>query len=284
VWRNAPQVHFSDMKTALLIADLEGVAGVDDAADLAFGGAGHAAACAAMSEEVAVVCETLLANGYGQVRVSDSHRSGSGHPKLDPLALPKGTSLHWDDDAYAAALFEGASAVACVGMHAGGRTHGFGAHTVQAHAAWRCGFKLVNESELALGLAHEHGVPVLFVSGDQVLAQALHGRAPFVLTKRALSVRTAKSFPSEMVRLSLARAASAEPVRALPPPRGPIAVELKTGGQVAFGRGDSFGARYRAALAISEAALAELEGKVEGTPGTVAFAQSAAALLAQPWA
>lgn len=271
------------MKTALVIADLEGIAGVDDAADLAFGGAGHEAACAAMAEEVAVVCQTLLANGYGQVRVSDSHRSGSGHPNLDPRKLPPGAFLHWDEDAYAPELFEGASAVACLGMHAGGRTHGFGAHTVQAHAAWRCGFRLVNESELVLGLAHEHGVPVLFVSGDQVLAQSVGAIAPFVLTKRALSVRTARSFPKEMVHLSLARAASAEPQRALPPPRGPIAVERKTGGPVSFARGKSFGERYRAALALSEASLVELEGKVDGEPGTVAFAQSAAELLAAPW-
>lgn len=271
------------MKTALLIADLEGIAGVDDARDLAFGGAGYAAACLRMQGEVNVTCRALLGAGYDRVRVSDSHRSGSGEPNLDARALPPGAELHFEEDAYAPELFEGAAAVACVGMHAGGRTRGFGAHTLQIHAALRCGFRLVDETGLVLGLAHEAGVPVLFVSGDDVLARSVQGRAPFVLTKRALSVQAARSFPTEVVHHSLARAATAPPRPAPPPPRGPIAVELKTGGPAAFARGESFTARYQAALALCEAATEALEGQVEGEPGSLAFAQSAARLLGQAW-
>jgi D-amino peptidase len=271
------------MKTALLIADLEGIAGVDDARDLALGGAGHAAACARMTHEVRIVCDALLRNGWDAVRVSDSHRSGSETPNVNAADLPPGTTLHWDEDAYAPELFEGIEAVACLGMHAGGRTHGFGAHTVQVHAAWRCGFQPVDETGIVLALAREANARVLFVSGDQVLAQSVGKRAPFVLTKRAISVLTARSFPAEVVDLSLARAATAEGQQPPLPPKGPIAVSFKTSHRTVHAQGHLFSERYKNALALCHEAISELEPHVRGAPGSTEFAQSAAELLNAPW-
>lgn len=269
--------------TALVIADLEGVAGVDDATDLAWGGRGHDAARAAMAGEVAVVCRALLASGWDRVRVSDSHRSGSGQPNLDPLALPPGAVLEFRDDAYEPELFDLVDAVACVGMHAGGRSRGFGAHTVQLNTAWRCGFRLLSEVDLVLALAREVNAKVLFVSGDDALMRSVHGRAPYVLTKRALSCHTARSFPRELVHTALDRAARAAPAPVPPAPRGPIAVEDKVSGQVAHARGATFRERYHGALQLAEASSAGVAAKVDGEPGTLAFAESAARLLAQPW-
>jgi D-amino peptidase len=150
---------------------------------------------------------------------------------------------------------------------------------VQVNTAWRCGFRPIDETGIVLALAHEHGVPVLFVSGDDVLARSVGASAPFLLTKRALSVRMARSFPTEIVDLSLARAASAQPRPAPEAPRGPIAVQLKFSGRVYQARGGSFRERYREAFRICEESGAELEGRVLGEPGTPEFAQSAAALF-----
>ena len=282
------------VRTALLVADMEGVAGVDRAEDLAFGGRGHSEACARMTEEVVVAGRALQAAGWGRVRVSDSHRSGSDRPNVDAAALPPGVELAWTEDAYAPALFEDVGAVACLGMHAAGVAPGFGAHTVSVHASLRAGFRPLSETDVVLGLAAELGVGVLFASGDDVLGRALAGRVPYVETKRALSVTRARSAPAAAVRRALAAAARRAPASAGAPPAGPLCVEFKdpapaawlrpgptlvVRGRTARVRAESFGARYRLALRAVDDSAAALVPDLDGPPGTEAFARSVAALL-----
>jgi len=273
------------MATALLIADLEGICGVDDAVDLAFGGQGHARACARMTAEVARVAGALREAGYETVRVSDSHRSGSGEANVDAGALPPGATLYLLDDPYAPELFDGVNAVACVGMHAAGGTRGFGAHTVQVHCAVRAGFRLLSETDLVLGLAHDARARVLFVSGDDVLGRSLSPQIPYLCTKRAVSVRTARSAPTAGVGQALRKLARPPGVPAPPPPNGPLALHFKpglgAGGQHVHG--PNFRARYSAALAAIDASSDALLAHLAGAPGTAGFAQSAARLLAAGW-
>src|SRR5882757_7446666 len=103
------------MRTALLIADLEGICGVDTLDALAYGGDGHAEACALMTAEVNAAIDGLLAQGFDLVRVSDSHRSGSGAPNLSPGQLHDAAELRFTEhDYYGGHLLEGVEAVACL--------------------------------------------------------------------------------------------------------------------------------------------------------------------------
>lgn len=263
------------MRTALLIADLEGVAGVDRLEALAFGSEHYPDACARMTKEVNAAIEGLVAQGFGHVRVSDSHRSGSGAPNLAPGQLPDAAELRFvDPDAYGGALLDGVDAIACVGMHAAGGTQGFAAHTVDLNTAWLVGGAPVSETELAFWLAAERGVPAVFASGDDVLGAALGARVPFVKTKTAAGVDRARSVRDALAPIRAA--AGLAPAAFGKPPPGPIVLRLKSGASLRFD-GGSFADRYAAALA----AIPEVE--VTEVPGTREFAKRAAKLLRAPW-
>lgn len=258
------------MKTALLIADLEGVAGVDRLEALAFGGEHHAEACARMTDEVNAVIAGLVGQGFTHVRVSDSHRSGSGAPNLAPGQLPDVAELRYvDPDMYGGSLLEGVDAICCVGMHAAGGTTGFAAHTVELHAEWRLGGKRVSETEIAIWLAAERGVPAIFASGDDVLGASVAGLVPFVKTKTAKGVGEARS--ASGVRAALKKAAGVRPGAVGKAPDGPLQLRFRDGTKVTF-EGGSFADRYRQALG----ALAGVEVEVTEVPGTRGFAKWAA--------
>lgn len=279
------------LRRALLIADLEGIGGVDAVEDIVYGAPGHGRAREWMTDEVLLVATALRDAGYDAVRVVDSHLSGSGTANLDASALPSFVELRFESDAYAAELFEGVDAVACVGMHAAAGTDGFGAHTVDVTARWREGRRSLSELDLVMALAANRAVPFLFASGDDVLARSA-ARLPFVQTKTALSVRQARSRRRSFVRSDLRRAA-ALPATKLRPQKRPRALTLDfkrpewTRAAAAYGRssppdsvrfeGSSFEDAYRAALAGTQAASSRIQ--LDAPPGTAEFVAAAIDLL-----
>jgi len=212
------------MPRALLIADLEGVAGVEALGALIAGDAAHAAACEAMTAEVCAAVEGLRAAGYDAVRVSDSHRSGSGRLNVDPFRVA--AELRFEDDLYGGALLDDVAVVAAVGMHAAGGTRGFGAHTVDLHTAWQWGEALLSESEVAFGLAAERGVPALYSAGDDVLRRSLRGLR-YVETKRSRGPSTCRSATAAAVHAALREAALATPALRPLPARRRLALHFK---------------------------------------------------------
>lgn len=171
------------MRRVLLIADLEGIAGVDRIEQLVFGGPGYAQAALRMNEEVSMVALLLLEHGVQHVRVSDTHHSGAAN--LEARFFPAGCELVTD------VLADDVDAVACVGMHALGDSHGFGAHTVNVNTDWSLGTERLTESRIVELLAAERGVPFWFTSGCDVLEQQV--TTPFVRTKTSVSRALAKS-------------------------------------------------------------------------------------------
>ena len=94
-------------RRALLVVDLEGVAGVDSPGALISGTPEYVHARALLTAEVNAAVEGLLAAGFHRVRVSDSHLSGSGESNLLPESLhPAAEPCFLPEDAYAPALFE----------------------------------------------------------------------------------------------------------------------------------------------------------------------------------
>lgn len=257
------------MRTALLIADLEGVAGVDTLEALAFGGIGHADARERMTQEVNAAIEGLLTQGFERVRVSDSHRSGSGASNL--LTLHPVAELRVaDPDSYGGPLLDGVEAIACLGMHAAGGTAGFAAHTVEVHSAWLLQGRPISETEIAFWLAADLGIRAVFASGDDVLGGFVDTLAPYVVTKHSIGIDATTSTSA----LAAIRAAAASRPRSLPhAPDGPIRLRFKTPRTAAFDcevPGESFTDRYLAALKIVVSTEAELLDELGGSPAKVA--------------
>jgi D-amino peptidase len=284
------------MKTVLLIADLEGISGVESIEDLVVGAPGYPRAAQRMTDEVALVARLLRTRGVQRVRISDAHRSGAPS-NLDPSALPEWCEVRVTDDLYGGALLEGVDAVACVGMHASGTSAGFGAHTVSLHTAWSLGGIELTETRVAQWLAAERGVPLWFSAGDDVL-QAQLGDVPFVLTKRSRSRHQTTSLQADEVEAAFGKVLEATPVLASPT-RAPLDVRfqrvVEADAAEAAGAArlspttirvevqETFAAQYESALRFIEPTEAVMLSAIAGLPGTARFARNAAALLVAPW-
>lgn len=285
-------------RRALLVVDLEGVAGVDSLGALISGTPEYARSRALLTAEVNAAVEGLLAAGFQRVRVSDSHLSGSGESNLLPEALhPAAEPCFLPEDAYAPHLFEEVEAVACLGMHAAAGPVGFGAHTVEPLGAWTCAGRVLSEADLVLALAAEAGLPAVFVSGDDVLQARLGERVGYVRTKVALSVTRAFSREPEAVLPELTRAAALPGRMVEPLPGAPLVLTFKSGHQAALAtragarrldryrvevEGHTFRERYTRALQASSAASSVLADAVADMPGSPAFLRDVTALFRLP--
>jgi len=283
------------MRRALLVVDLDGVAGVDALPALSSGTPEYTRARTLLTAEVNAAVEGLLAAGFQRVRVSDSHLSGSGQPNLLLEALhPAAEPCFLARDAYAPHLFEEVEAVACLGMHAAAGPVGFAAHTVNLLGEWTCAGRALSEADLVLALAAEAGVPAVFVSGDDVLQAQLGGRVGYVRTKVALSVTRAYSRAPEEVLPELTHAAAlpARPVEQLPD--APLVLTFKSGHQAALAtqagarrldryrvevEGRTFRERYTHALRAAWAANEVLGDAVVDVPGSPGFLRDVTALF-----
>ncbi|MBI3185534.1 MAG: M55 family metallopeptidase [Myxococcales bacterium] len=282
------------MRVALLVTDLEGVAGVDGVEPLLAGSPSYPRAKEFLTGEVNAAVEGLRRGGFEIVRVSDSHRAAGG-PNLRRGELHPAARLVQAEDAYAPELFDGVSAVACLGMHAPAGSLGFAAHTVAVHCAWSAGRRALSELDLILALAAERRLPAVFASGDDALERHARG-VRFVRTKRALSIAEARSMEPEQARVELMAAAGRPPLALPPPPRGPLRLSFKSRWQADLAQqaggervgecsvrisGASFGERYRRALEVLAPSEEVLGGCLRGSAGDPDFCEDVLGLLSR---
>lgn len=285
------------MRRVLLIADLEGITGVDDVTHLVMGTPGYPAAARRMTEEVAMVARLLRAHGVEAVRISDAHHSGADG-NIDPAGLPDGCELLFDTvDMYAGALLNDVDAVACVGMHALGASPGFGAHTVSVNTEWTLGDELLTESRVVQLLAAERGVPFWFTAGDDVLRRQLPADVPFVETKLAASRGKAVSRPLAQVEAEFRAVLRRAPVTMRPLPPQTLRVRFQTRAEAAAANAGTliaptvrelppmadFHAQFLAACRMIESASDAMVARIAGLPGTIGWANNAARLLLAAW-
>lgn len=278
----------------LLVVDLEGIAGVDEVADLVAGSPGYTSARRRLTEEVLIVSRALEAAGFDHVRVSDSHICGSGEPNVLADELDPFVELRMEEDPYGDEMFDHVDAVACLGMHAAAGTSGFAAHTVNLHSRWRQGERRLSETDLVMGLSAERGLPFLFATGDEVLAASMPPSVPFLVTK-TWSQGAWRSVSRSELRLGLEGLARAGRGLVLPAPEPrPIEIRFKsrwqadladTGAVPRTGPFDfevsapSFRECYRMAWDLTERAAEGLEGCVRGELGAPEFVEDVQALL-----
>ena len=185
-----------------------------------------------MSREAAAAVEGALAAGATEIVVNDSHGPMTN---LIPMMLPKEAKLITGttkpmgmmqdlDESYDAVMF--------VGYHARNNSPGVLSHTISGGSVdniWLNG-ELVGETGLNTAIAGLFGVPVVMVTGDQVLnaeVQALFdGNITFVQVKEAITRYSAKCLHPlkavDAIRKAAQEALTDLPNRQARPLEGPL--------------------------------------------------------------
>jgi D-amino peptidase len=197
----------------LLLYDMEGISGAVKPADVSFGSPSYPATRELLSEDVNAAIRGLLKAGAREVVITDGH--GSGNPDPDYLleTLPNGARFDLRDvpyDPYIETMDRSFDAMAAVAMHgrAGGR--GFLAHTYNGHTRWVMAGHDMNESMLVAASAARFDVPLILVTGDDVLRDEVKAFSPateYVVVKRAVSVSEAAPRPRAEVSADIEAAA-----------------------------------------------------------------------------
>jgi D-amino peptidase len=197
----------------LLLYDMEGVTDAIRPQDVSMGSETYPATRESLTEDVNAAIRGLLKAGAREVVLTDGH--GSGNPDPDYLLdkLPKNARFDIRDapyDPYIEAMDQTFDAMVAVAMHgkAGGKA--FLAHTYNGHTRWVMAGHDMNESMLVAASAARFNVPLILVTGDDVLRDEIKAFSPsmeYVTVKKAVSVSAAEARPRADVSRDIEAAA-----------------------------------------------------------------------------
>ena len=198
----------------LLIYDMEGVTAAAAPRDVQMGAPNYPATRESLTEDVNAAIRGLLKAGASEVLLTDGH--GSGNPEPDYLLdrLPAGAKLERRDAPYDPFLdvIDGSfAAVAGVGMHGRGGGRGFLPHTFLGHTRWNMAGTELNESLIMAASAARFGIPLILVTGDDVLKEEIAPFLPateYVVVKKALGADQAEARPRDAVSAEIEQAAA----------------------------------------------------------------------------
>jgi D-amino peptidase len=197
----------------LLVYDLEGVTAADAPGDVSFGQRDYAAIQESLTQDVNAAIRGLLRAGASEVVLTDGHGSGNPEPDYLVARLPDGARHNFQDgiyDSYIDALDESFDAVACVGMHSRAGGEGFLAHTYYGHTKWVMAGYDMNESMIVAASAARFDIPLILVTGDDILQGEIEGFSPetrYVAVKEARNRSRAVPRPQEEVNAEIEAAA-----------------------------------------------------------------------------
>ncbi|GIL26954.1 M55 family metallopeptidase [Actinocatenispora comari] len=196
----------------LVSADMEGATGTVLPDDVLAGTDRYARALRLMLGDVNAAVAGFAAAGADEIVVNDSHCSMANLPlaELDPraeLVIGRHKPLGMME-----LIDTGVDAVAMVGYHMGAGRPGVLAHTCLSHTILdvRVDGRQVDEGGFNALVAAEAGVPVVLVTGDDVLCAAAREWAPrarTVAVKRALSRHSAVCRPPAATAADITAAA-----------------------------------------------------------------------------
>lgn len=186
-------------------ADMEGVGGVSTRRQSSPSGAEYEKFRRLMTLEVNAAVDGAFDAGASEVLVSDSHGNAEN---LDIELLDSRAQLirawprplgmvHGVDASFDAVVF--------IGFHAREGDAGVLAHTFIGNVAMKLNGQLVSEASFSAAIAGHFGVPVVFLSGDQVItsdARRQLGPIEVAVVKEAIGYHAAKMLhPQEVRRL-----------------------------------------------------------------------------------
>jgi D-amino peptidase len=216
-------------------ADMEGIAGVTNWEQVkANGGAEYHYYRRLLTAEVNTAVEAALKAGAAGVTVNDAHSKmhnlivDSLHPGAQLISgSPKRLGMMEGID-------KGFKAACLLGYHAKAGSRGVLAHTC-SEVVQRLHVNGLEMGELGLNalLAGYFGVPVVFVSGDQVLAAEARELLPgteIVIVKEARNYHAARTLPAKLARAKIkqgiTRALTKKEIRPLVP-SAPVSVTIE---------------------------------------------------------
>ena len=199
----------------LIIYDMEGVSGVSHYEMLWVERPDeYAKGREFLTSDVNAAIRGLAAGGAGPIWVQDGH--GSGNNKEPDLLVEKMDShakfdfREHDFDPYNTGLDGSIDAIVCIGMHARANTQGFMAHTVTDRISYKINGVEFTETHIVALSAARWGIPVIMVSGDQVLRDELKPDFPeleYAQVKKAINRASAEPLPPAEVTRNIEEAA-----------------------------------------------------------------------------
>jgi D-amino peptidase len=187
----------------LIIYDMEGVSGITHYEMLWFQRPDeYAKGRESLTSDVNAAIRGLAAGGAGSIWIQDGHGSGNANEpdflvdKMDPHA--KFDFRNYDFDPYNTGIDGSVDAIVCIAMHAHANTNGFMAHTVTDRISYRINGVEFTETHIVALSAARWGIPVIMVSGDQVLGEELKPDFPeleYAVVKTAKSRALAETLP-----------------------------------------------------------------------------------------
>ncbi len=175
-------LYAAEKPKVLIIYDMEGTSGIDNLAMARFGQPGYDEGRRSLTADVNAAVRGLKAGGAGTIWVVDGHGSGNRQePDVPPAQLDPAASFsfqHSSFDPYIASMDPSSDAVVCIAMHARANTEGFLAQTYTPFMALRVNGIDFTETHIAAASAARFGIPVIMVSGDNVLEQQLRRDFP----------------------------------------------------------------------------------------------------------
>ncbi|TWC64144.1 M55 family metallopeptidase [Herbaspirillum sp. SJZ099] len=208
-------MHTVKRANILVSVDIEGVAGVFHPEQTRPGNGEYERARRWMTEEANAVIRGALAAGATAVKVNDSH--GGFRNLLPDLLLPQARMVLGKPRVLGmmGGVDQEVDAAMLVGYHSRAQGRGILAHTTNSFAFARVwlGGQEMGEAGLYGALAGEHGVPVIFGSGDDAFVeenQPLFPHAVFAETKKAYGANSGDTLsPAQSCALLETRAKEA---------------------------------------------------------------------------
>ena len=191
-------------------ADMEGVAGVVNGAQLAPGEFEYEKFRRLMTAEVNACIEGAFAAGATRVTVADSH--GNGLSLLPEELNPRARLVRsWPRPlAMVEGIDQGYDAVILLGYHASIGTAGaVRAHTMSSKRIYGMRLNGVHTSEalLSAAVAGHYGVPVVLISGDdktiEEARRTISEKITGVVVKRAIGYHSADNLSPQQARLAI---------------------------------------------------------------------------------
>lgn len=166
----------------LLFYDMEGISNIDRLAMTSCdSGDDYVRGVAGLEADVNAVIDGLFVGGAGAVIVQDEHGSGcEDDPDLPAGRLDKRASYVDLKNDKTPVWERKWDALVLVGAHAGSGSGGFLAHTNVPGFTRLVNGRPISESEMQAYSIGEYGVPVVFVSGDDVLGASLGETMPWI--------------------------------------------------------------------------------------------------------
>ncbi len=187
----------------LIIYDMEGVSGVVHPDYTRFvKQKEYAIGRQSLTSDVNAAIRGLVAGGAASIWVQDGHGSGNSNEpdilvsEMDPHAKMDFRPTQYNP--YTTGIDGSIDAIVCVGMHARARTEGFEAHTVNLEISLKVNNVDFTETHIVALSAARWGIPVIMVSGDNVLGGQLHPDFPdleYAVVKTAHGHGSAEPFP-----------------------------------------------------------------------------------------